>query len=55
MSTQRSGILAAGNFIVDNVKIIDAYPELDMLASILSESLPSDVARTTARRKNPAA
>jgi hypothetical protein len=38
MSTQRSGILAAGNFIVDYVKIIDAYPEQDMLASILSES-----------------
>lgn len=38
MSTQRYGILAAGNFIVDYVKIIDAYPEQDMLASILSES-----------------
>ncbi len=38
MSTQRSGILAAGNFIVDYVKIIDAYPEQDMLSSILSES-----------------
>jgi sugar/nucleoside kinase (ribokinase family) len=38
MSTQRSGILAAGNFIVDYVKIINAYPEQDMLASILSES-----------------
>jgi sugar/nucleoside kinase (ribokinase family) len=38
MSTQRSGILAAGNFIVDYVKIVDAYPEQDMLASILSES-----------------
>lgn len=38
MSTQRSGILAAGNIIVDYVKIIDAYPEQDMLASILSES-----------------
>jgi len=38
MSTQRSGILAAGNFIVDYVKIIDAYPEQDMLATIVSES-----------------
>lgn len=38
MSTQRTGILAAGNFIVDYVKIVDAYPEQDMLASILSES-----------------
>jgi len=38
MSTPRFGILAAGNFIVDYVKILDAYPEQDMLASILSES-----------------
>ncbi|MEI6536177.1 MAG: carbohydrate kinase family protein, partial [Verrucomicrobiaceae bacterium] len=33
----RSGILAAGNFIIDNVKIIDAYPEQDMLATIERE------------------
>ena len=38
MDTQRQGILAAGNFIVDQVKIIDAYPEQDTLANILSES-----------------
>ena len=38
MSTQRHGILAAGNFIVDYVKIISHYPEQDTLASILSES-----------------
>jgi sugar/nucleoside kinase (ribokinase family) len=38
MSTQRTGILAAGNFIVDHVKIIDDYPQQDMLASIVSES-----------------
>jgi sugar/nucleoside kinase (ribokinase family) len=38
MSTSRSGILAAGNFIVDHVKIIDSYPQQDMLASILSQS-----------------
>jgi hypothetical protein len=38
MSTQRKGILAAGNFIVDHVKIIDDYPQQDMLASIVSES-----------------
>ena len=35
---ERQGILAAGNFIVDQVKIIDAYPEQDTLANILSES-----------------
>ena len=38
MSTQRTGILAAGNFIVDYVKVIDQYPQQDMLASIVSES-----------------
>lgn len=38
MSTQRKGILAAGNFIVDHVKMIDAWPQQDMLANILSES-----------------
>ncbi len=34
----RSGLLAAGNFIVDHVKIIDCYPGEEMLASILRES-----------------
>lgn len=38
MSTERSGILAAGNFIVDHVKIIDYYPGEEMLASILDQS-----------------
>lgn len=35
---QREGILAGGNFIIDVVKIIDAWPEPEMLAGILSES-----------------
>ena len=34
----RTGILAAGNFIRDYVKLIDHYPQQDMLASILSET-----------------
>jgi sugar/nucleoside kinase (ribokinase family) len=34
----RSGLLAAGNFVVDRVKIIDYYPREEMLASILRES-----------------
>lgn len=34
----RNGLLAAGNFIVDHVKIIDYYPGEEMLASILKES-----------------
>lgn len=38
MSAERSGILAGGNFIVDHVKVIDAYPAEDMLANILSAS-----------------
>ncbi len=36
--SERRGILAGGNFIVDQVKMIDAYPEQDMLASIRSET-----------------
>lgn len=34
----RCGVAAAGNWIVDHVKVIDAYPEQDTLATILSES-----------------
>ena len=33
----RKGILGAGNWIVDHVKIIDAWPNQDTLANILSE------------------
>jgi sugar/nucleoside kinase (ribokinase family) len=35
---ERKGILAAGNWIVDQVKLIDAYPQQDTLANILSVS-----------------
>lgn len=34
----RKGILAGGNWIVDQVKIIDSYPHPEHLANILSES-----------------
>ncbi len=34
----RNGILTAGNFIVDRIKKIDAYPAENMLATIESES-----------------
>ena len=37
-SPARSGIFAAGNWIIDHVKIIDRWPEQDALASILEES-----------------
>ncbi len=37
-STSRSGLLAAGNWIIDQVKIIDVYPQRDHLANIRSQS-----------------
>ena len=36
--TPRTGILAGGNFIIDHVKMIDAYPLQDMLSNIISET-----------------
>ena len=39
MSEHRHGILAGGNFITDYVKVVDAWPEQDTLASIRSESM----------------
>jgi sugar/nucleoside kinase (ribokinase family) len=33
----RTGILGAGNWIVDHVKVIDAWPSQDTLANIISE------------------
>ena len=36
--TMRKGILAGGNFIIDYVKLINGYPEQDMLADIRSET-----------------
>lgn len=37
-STTRQGIAAAGNWVVDNVKIIDTWPEEEALANILAQS-----------------
>jgi sugar/nucleoside kinase (ribokinase family) len=37
-STERNGILAGGNWILDRTKIIDVYPAQDALASILAET-----------------
>ena len=39
MSSNRKGIIAGGNFITDYVKVIDAWPEQDTLASIQSETM----------------
>ncbi len=36
---QRIGILSGGNWIIDRVKIVDAYPKRECLANILSESM----------------
>lgn len=36
MTSPRTGILAGGNWIVDEVKIIDVFPQQDALANILS-------------------
>jgi sugar/nucleoside kinase (ribokinase family) len=35
--SDRKGILGAGNWIVDHVKVIDAWPSQDTLANIISE------------------
>jgi sugar/nucleoside kinase (ribokinase family) len=37
-STARSGLLAGGNWIIDQVKIIDVYPQREQLANIRSQS-----------------
>jgi sugar/nucleoside kinase (ribokinase family) len=38
MASKRTGLSAAGNWIVDRVKTIDAWPQEERLAQILSES-----------------
>lgn len=35
---ERTGVLGAGNWIIDHVKVIDTFPEQDALASILGQS-----------------
>ncbi|HEY1048107.1 MAG TPA: carbohydrate kinase family protein [Prosthecobacter sp.] len=37
-ASQRCGILAGGNFIIDHVKLIDAWPEQDMLTFIRGQT-----------------
>lgn len=37
-ASSRSGLIAAGNWIIDQVKIIDVYPQRDQLANIRSQS-----------------
>lgn len=38
MKPERAGLLAGGNFIVDQLKLIDHYPEQDRLAFVSSQS-----------------
>src|SRR5208282_3155958 len=38
ISSSRNGLLAAGNWIIDQVKIIDVYPQRDQLANIRGQS-----------------
>ena len=37
-SSPRSGVLAGGNWIIDQVKLIDVYPQAEQLANIRSQS-----------------
>src|SRR5437773_4963380 len=37
-SSARCGLLAGGNWIIDQVKLIDVYPQREQLANILSQS-----------------
>ncbi|HYV33155.1 MAG TPA: carbohydrate kinase family protein [Candidatus Binatia bacterium] len=37
-SSSRRGLLGGGNWIIDQVKLIDVYPEREQLANILSQS-----------------
>ncbi|MBA3405378.1 MAG: carbohydrate kinase family protein [Gemmatimonadaceae bacterium] len=54
----RSGVIAGGNWIVDRVRIIDAYPEQDGLAHILGQSVsnggsPYNLLKDLARLEAP--
>jgi len=55
---QRKGIIAAGNWITDIVKILDVFPKQESLANILSESVsnggsPYNVLKDLAKLKAP--
>jgi len=56
--TPRGGILAAGNWIIDQVKMVDVYPQREQLANIRSQSqgtggAPFNVLVDLARLKAP--
>ena len=39
LKKERGGIIIAGNILTDRVKVIDAYPDRNMLANIVSVSV----------------
>jgi hypothetical protein len=54
----RCGLLAAGNWIIDQVKVIDVYPQRDQLANIRGQfrgtgGSPYNVSVTLARLQAP--
>ena len=38
LASNRSGVLAGGNWIIDQVKLIDVYPQREQLANIRHNS-----------------
>src|ERR1051325_11579365 len=57
-ASHRKGILAAGNWIIDQVKMIDVYPQPEQLANIRGQSqgtggAPFNVLVNLARLKAP--
>ena len=56
--SSRKGILAGGNWIIDQVKMVDVYPQREQLANIRSQSqgtggAPFNVLVDLARMKAP--
>jgi sugar/nucleoside kinase (ribokinase family) len=56
--SSRNGILAGGNWIIDQVKMVDVYPQREQLANIRSQSqgtggAPFNVLVDLARMKAP--
>ena len=37
-ASNRRGLIAGGNWIIDQVKVIDVYPQREQLGNILSQS-----------------
>ncbi len=57
-TSPRRGILAGGNWLIDHVKVIDAWPEQDGLAEVITHSMangggPYNVLKDLVRMKAP--